>query len=33
MNNKSAEAGDAEYGTGTKRKSQKPRYLRDYVAK
>jgi len=33
MNNESAEAGDAEYGTGTKRKSQKPRYLRDYVAK
>ena len=33
MNNESTEARDTEHGTGTKRKSQKPRYLRDYVAK
>ena len=33
MNNESAEARNTEQGTETKRKSQKPRYLRDYVAK
>jgi len=33
MNKESSEAGVTEYGTGSKRKSQRPRYLKDYVAK
>ena len=33
MNKESSEAGVKEYGTGSKRKNQRPRYLKDYVAK